>query len=275
MDNPLAEKGSVGIVVAMRAELRHLLAAIEVQHETREGIWLDQHFTVNGMPIVAVQSGIGLINAAAATERLINAYHPAAILNFGCAGAHRRDIMPGDVVIGDRVVHHSALQILPSGEEQFKGSGEEIDGERLAWAELPADPGLVARAVEAAKKMTPEPWPRNLGWPPAIPYRLPTVHVGTVASSDIWTQSHARLDILHGRHNSLCEEEEAAAIAQICHLHVVPFLPIKDISNNEYHRATDITEGFAEFPIDEVGKRAADLTLRLLEKMATPQRGLP
>ncbi len=268
MDNLLAENAPIGIVVAMRAELRHLLAAVEVERETREGIWLDQHFAVNGMPVVAVQSGIGLINAAAATERLINAYQPAAILNFGCAGAHRRDIMPGDVVIGDRVVHHSALQILPSGEEQFKGSGEEIDGERLAWAELPTTPALVATAVEAAKQITLQPWPRTLSWPPAIPYRKPVVHLGTVASSDIWTQSHARLDILHGRHNSLCEEEEAAAIAQICHLHKVPFLPIKDISNNEYHRATDITEGFAEFPIDEVGKRAAALTRIVLKVLA-------
>jgi adenosylhomocysteine nucleosidase len=220
------------------------------------------------MPVVAVQSGIGLINAAAGTERLINAYHPAAVLNFGCAGAHRRDIMPGDVIIGDRVVHHSALQILPTGEEQFKGSGEEIAGERLAWAELTTDIDLVATAIRAAKQFTSEPWPRDLGWPHAIPYRQPVVHVGTVASSDIWTQSHVRLDILHGRHNSLCEEEEAAAIAQICHLHDVPFLPIKDISNNEYHRATDLSEGFSEFPIDEVGKRAAALTIAVLRMLA-------
>ncbi|HET8521588.1 MAG TPA: 5'-methylthioadenosine/S-adenosylhomocysteine nucleosidase, partial [Thermomicrobiales bacterium] len=183
----MSERAPIGVVVAMRAELRHLLAAVKIERETRQGIWVDEHFTVSGMPVVAVQSGIGLINAAAATERLINTYQPTAILNFGCAGAHRRDIMPGDVVIGDRVVHHSALQILPSGEEQFKGSGEEIDGERLAWAELTADPVLVATAVDAAKRMTPEPWPRDLGWPPAIPYRQPVVHLGTVASSDIWT----------------------------------------------------------------------------------------
>jgi adenosylhomocysteine nucleosidase len=275
MDNPAAEKASIGIIVAMRAELRHLLAAVAVERETRDGIWLEQHLRVNGLPIVTLQSGIGLINAAAGAEHLISAHRPAAILNFGCAGAHRRDIMPGDVVIGDRVVHHSALQILPGGEEQFKGSGEKIDGERLAWAELATDAGLVATAVNAAKQVTPEPWPRDLSWPPAIPYRTPVVHVGTIASSDIWTQSHARLDILHGRHNSLCEEEEAAAIAQICHLHGVPFLPIKDISNNEYHRATDITEGFAEFPIDEVGKRAAALTMQVLRLLAEPHGMVP
>jgi hypothetical protein len=48
----------------------------------------------------------------------------------------------------------------------------------------------------------------------------------------------------------------------------VPFLTIKDISNNEYHAPTDLLGGSADFPLAEVGKRAAALTLRVLEAMA-------
>ena len=61
---------------------------------------------------------------------------------------------------------------------------------------------------------------------------------------------------------------EAAAIAQVCARHRVPFLTIKDLSNNEFHAVSDIAGGFTDFPIEEVGKRAAALVLRLLDRLS-------
>src|SRR5438093_6875331 len=87
----------------------------------------------------------------------------------------------------------------------------------------------------------------------------PSVHTGAIASADVWTQSPARLDLLHGRYGALCEDMEAAAVAQVCALHSVPFLTIKDISNNEFHIVTDIIGGFTNFPKAEAGRRAAAL----------------
>jgi len=254
----------VGVVVAMEAELRHLLEAVGVEREERHGPWLERWLTIDGVPTLALLSGMGMVNAAAATEHLIGAHGPRAVLNYGCSGAHRRDILPGDVVIGEAAVHHGAVHILASGEELFKGSTYEVGGEEMPARDLAADPALLARAREAAAGWAPEPWPRQLFWPPAVPYREPRVHAGVVASADIWTQQHARLDALHQRHRSLCEDMEAAAIAQVCARHRVPFLPIKDISNNEFHVATDLAGDFAEFPTEEVGKRAAELTRRVI-----------
>jgi nucleoside phosphorylase len=59
---------------------------------------------------------------------------------------------------------------------------------------------------------------------------------------------------------------EAAAIAQVCALHAVPFLTVKDISNNEYLHASDI-ERFTDFPIEEVGKRAASFMIQLISEL--------
>ena len=256
----------IGIVVAMEAELRHLLEAVPERTTTEDGIWHDHHLTVSGRPVVAVCSGMGTVNAAAATERLVNAHGPRAVLNFGCSGAHRRDVLPGDVVIGAAMVHHGKYHVLPSGEEHYTGVGYDVGGEAMAPAALPADPALLALVQEAAAGWSPEPWPPAL-WPRGVPERAPRVHTGVVASADIWTQAHNLLDRLHERHGSLCEEMEAAAIGQICARHGVPFLPIKDISNNEFHAATDIVGGFGDFPTAEVGKRAAALVLRLLDRL--------
>jgi adenosylhomocysteine nucleosidase len=255
----------IGIVVAMDAELRHLIERIEITREEQDGIWLDRRAEVGGHPLVIVRSGMGMVNAAAATERLIHVHKPRAIINFGCSGAHRRDVLPGDVVIGDRSVNHGAVHILASGEELYKGVAYEVGGETMSSSDLRSDPELVGLAHRAAQGWTPEPWPREAGWPESVPYCEPHVHVGAVASADIWTQAHARLDLLHDRHGTLCEDMEAAAIAQVCAMHGTPFVPIKDISNNEYHAATDLIGDFAEFPTAEVGKRAASLVLRMLK----------
>ena len=267
----LATGDSVGLVVAMEAELRHLLERAGVEREVGDGPWIDRHLTVGGVGLVAVCSGMGMVNAAAATEHVIARHRPSAVLNFGCSGAHHRDILPGDVVIGEATVHHGAVHILASGEEHFAGAASEVGGESFPAREWPADPTLLHLAREAAAGWTPEPWPRELSWPAAVPYREPVVHVGVVASADIWTQSHARLEVLHRRHRSLCEDMEAAAMAHVCARHGVPFLTIKDISNNEFHAATDIAGGFTEFPTAEAGKRAAALVLRLAERLRLAQ----
>jgi adenosylhomocysteine nucleosidase len=256
----------------MEAELRHLLEAIGSVHEMRHAIWLVRYATVAGLPLVAVRSGMGLVNAAAATEWVINTYQPRMVLNYGCAGAHHRDIMPGDVIIGTCVIHHGAVQHLATGEERHVGFSYEIGGERLDASQLPCAPELVQAARTAATDHVPTPWPRDLHWPPTVPYRRPVIHTGAIASADIWTQSPARLDLLHRQHSSLCEDMEAAAVAQVCALHSVPFLTIKDISNNEFHTATDITGDFSNFPRAEVGRRAAVLVLRLLEQLAAARR---
>jgi adenosylhomocysteine nucleosidase len=257
----------IGVIVAMDAELRHLLAGTNPRQEHDEP-WLDHHLRIAGMPVVAMRSGMGMVNAAAAAERMIGRHRPRAILNFGCSGAHRRDIMPGDVIIGTHAIHHAAVHILASGEEHFVGGSYEVGGETMDASELAADPALLATARSAAEGWTAEPWPVDLGWPTGIGHRLPLIHEGAIASADVWTQSHDRLDLLHARHQTLCEEMEAAAIAQICARHQVPFLAVKDISNNEYHARTDIAGGFSDFPTAEVGKRAAALTRRVIERLA-------
>jgi hypothetical protein len=74
-------------------------------------------------------------------------------------------------------------------------------------SELACNPALVEAARQAAIDHLPAPWPQDLPWPAAVPYRAPRIHTGAVASADVWTQSPTRLDLLHGRHGSLCEDD--------------------------------------------------------------------
>lgn len=257
---------TLGMVVAMDAELVHLLRAHPAKTTTDVDGWVFHQLEIGGREVIALRSGMGLINAAAGTEQLIAEFHPSAILNYGCSGAHRSDIMPGDLILADRVVHHSAMRILADGREVYSGFGYETGGEKMNAAELAMDPTWLAAAKGLAQTYAPEPWPASAGWPEAIPYRTPATHIGPVASADIWTQSTDRLDVLHARHGTLCEDMEAAAVGQIATRHGLPFFSVKDISNNEYLKASDL-DAFSDFPINEVGKRAAGFLAALIEEL--------
>ena len=283
------DQAPIAIVVAMRSELRHLFARLELDAPapgssdpslamlteddrraltelpapTRAplaGTWPLWSGTIDGQPVLAVLAGIGPANAAGALGSLLATIPVRAVISYGCAGAHRRDLDLGDVVIADRSVNHAAYDLLPDGMERYRGNAAATGPDPMPPSETPSDPALLAAAHRAAAGWQPEPWPGT--------GRVPAVLTGAIASADVWTQAIARLDILNGRHGTLCEEMEAAALGVVCQRLAIPFLAIKDISNNEYRTVTDIAGGMDEFPLAEVGRRAAALVVRTVGELA-------
>ena len=254
----------IGAVIAMEVELQHLLAQGHIKQESKQGPWRQVRLQVGEHEVLAVLCGIGMVNAAAATEYLIGAHRPRIIVNSGCTGAHVAELLPGDVVIGTSVIYHAAMEILATGEERHKGFAFETITREIKTPALPTDIRLVDLAQHLAKTTRLPDWPADLDWPASQPRRSPHIVSGPVASADIWTQSISRLDILHQRHETLCEDMEAAAIGQIAARHEIPYLTIKDISNNERHAQTDLVGELAGFPMHEAGHRAAILLGRII-----------
>ncbi len=296
MTNSSLTQRPIAIIVAMRSELRHLfdgfvlarpaegssdpaLALLtdddrrtltELPTPTQPPLartWPVWSGTIGQRPVISVLAGIGPANAAGALGALLSTMPVAAVISYGCAGAHRRDLDLGDVVIADRSINHAAYDLQPDGTERYRGNTAATGPDPMPPSETPSDPALLAAAHRAAEGWTPEPWP--------LTGRVPQVLTGAVASADVWTQATDRLDILSGRHGTLCEEMEAASLGVICQRLAIPFLAIKDISNNEYLVSTDIAGGMEEFPLAEVGRRAATLvgrTIRILDDDAAKVR---
>jgi adenosylhomocysteine nucleosidase len=257
----------IAVLCAMEEELVHLRLALgpgEEQWQHRRRYWLT---TWRRRQVVMAICGIGMASAAAATEALILTQRPAAVLNYGCAGAHTTNLLPGDMVIGARVAHAGRVQVEADGTERFLQLWYLRDGESVRAPYLAADPRLLAAAVRAAATLEGrhESWPTRAGWPAGIAPRAPRHLVGTVASADCWTCSPARIAALAAHHESLCEDMEAAAIAQSCATHETPFLTIKDISNNELLRASG--EHFMRETEGQLGRRAARLLLATLHQL--------
>jgi adenosylhomocysteine nucleosidase len=252
------------IVVAMPSEMRQALDEVESPERHQLGPWVRWSARLDGQPVNLVLSGIGMVNAGASLARCLADLKPSCVLNFGCAGAHRADMNPGDVVIGTRYVHHRAVIITPTGEETAIGTAVSPEQSSSFVDSFEADPTLLAAARSAVLDWRPDRWP----W--ATNDEDPIVHAGPLTSADTWTQQTSLLEEIHTRHGTFCEDMEAAALAQVSSMHGLPFLSIKDISNNEFHTATvHDAEGAPTLDdvAEEVGRRAFALLRRALEKL--------
>ena len=256
----------VGIVVAMHSELIHLLRMVQNQERLPAGPFRVWDVAFSGGKCRAVLAGIGLIDAAAATQRLFDDFSPNLVLNYGCAGAHRDDLRPGDVVVGTHVVNPFAMQIRPDGTFHHMGFVSESDQGSGNLSRIDLDVDVRSRLSLCAHSETVEPWPYALA-----SERQPAVYQGGIASADVWTQYPARIRAIAAEHDTLCEDMEAIAIARICQQWGVPFGSVKDISNSELLRASDL-DAFSDFPIDEVGKRAARVVATALAQFSSGAR---
>lgn len=95
----------IGIIVAMEKELKLLLPLMEDKKEiVTAGITLHEG-RIGGNDVVAMQCGIGKVNAALGTAALIAACDPELIINTGVAGGTGAARVL-EVIAGDRVAYH-------------------------------------------------------------------------------------------------------------------------------------------------------------------------
>jgi len=253
------------VVCAMDSEAVHLREMLEGVHEEPVGRWRRSRGRLGEARVDLIVSGIGLAYAAAATTAALLDGRPRAVLNYGCAGAHRADIHAGDVIVASSVAHLASYVHKPDGTKHLFGFRVTGVEDSRTLDKLPTDRELVEHARQAAEDLELPAWPGRDA--------APQIHYGPVGSADIWTQHADTIMQLHATHQTLCEDMEAAAVAQICALFGVPFLAIKDISNNELQVVTvfEAAESGANL-LDgvehEIGRRAALLTAATIQRHA-------
>lgn len=174
----------IGIICAMRKEYDLLI------HE----------FPENGNVRCSL-SGIGKVNAAIASERLIEDFKPDCILSIGCAGTFVEGLEEGTTVIVDRCAYHDV----------WCGKGYEPG----QMAGLPLFFKCDAELVAAAHAS------------------LPDAPVGLLCTGDQFYVSREE-DARQKRFfpEALAIDMEGTAVAQTAYLHGIPFLAVKVISDN-------------------------------------------
>ena len=185
------------IIGAMKIEVEALCAEFSAI-EKEKGVFVSE----NGDDTVIIcQCGIGKVNAAALTQRIIDKYSPDRIINTGTAGGLQEGLNIGDVIIAAKAAYHD-----------FKPVSIVVDmfGDKYIYS----DKSLVETASEACEKY-------------GIPHRI-----GTVVTGDCFVSTKEQRDDIFAEYpDAICTEMEGAAIAHVCNINQIPFVIIRAISD--------------------------------------------
>ncbi|MDE7369322.1 MAG: 5'-methylthioadenosine/adenosylhomocysteine nucleosidase [Muribaculaceae bacterium] len=191
----------IGIIVAMSKELDLLLPLLSNPSAVTINDFTFHKGNVGNHDVVALQSGIGKVNAAVATLTLIENFHPSLVINTGVAGGTGNNTSILDVVVGERIAYHDC----------WCGPGTE-------WGEAAGCP----RFFESVAEIGDLPFLAN----------NPKVKKGLIASGDIFVsrpEDITRIKTLFP--DVMAVDMESAAIAHVCHIKEVPYFCIRVISD--------------------------------------------
>lgn len=188
-------------------------------------------------PVVGVQAGVGKVNAALCAQKMIDYFHPEAIINVGVAGSLSSSLKIGDIVISEDAVQHDFDTTF-----FYSNRGLDFGFDSL---EFKADPRLVKAAKAAAE---------------AVGIRH---QVGRIVSGDLFVSEKEKKEELAERFQGLCCEMEGGSIAQVCVVNKTPFVILRAISDGADEEAEGTYLDFAAFAAEEAFK----LITTMLEQM--------
>lgn len=196
----------IGIIGAMEIEIESIKKSTHNLKEEVKGIRTFYTGTINNKEVVIVQAGIGKVNAAITTSKLIEHYNVDYIINIGVAGG-QKNVKHKDVVISTEVLYHD-VDVTAFGSKYLHG---QMPGSEPTFI---ADKELVIKTEKALKISS-------------INY-----HLGKIASGDQFVTSKETIKEVNKQHNDiLAIEMEAASIAHTATIYNVPFIVYRSISD--------------------------------------------
>jgi adenosylhomocysteine nucleosidase len=208
---------------------------------------------LRGREVVIAKTGIGKVNAAMVTTLLLERFRPSEIIFTGIAGGINPELLPGDVVIGERTAQHDLGMLSPDGLIN-RGEISPVTGERNPVF-FEADERLLGLAERAAEEVGLGPIETREG------KRVPKIIKGVIVTGDIFAASTAKSIELREKLRADAVEMEGAAVAQVCYEFGVPCIVIRSISDKAGE------ESLAELDeyLDVAAGNAAALTAELVE----------
>lgn len=229
----------LGIIGAMSMEVETLVSSMEDAAPKTIAGSLFYEGTLEGLPCVVVQCGVGKVNAALCAQILCTAYGVTHLVNTGIAGSLCADLDIADLLVSRDAMYHD-FDCVHFGYPYGKVPG-------MDTVAFPADETLMAYAFQAAETVNPG-----------------HTKIGRVASGDQFVADKEKKAFIIEKTQALCTEMEGAAIAQTACRNGVPFVILRAISD----KADDSAE--MDYPSFETlsAHRCAQVTKLLARKLA-------
>jgi len=227
----------VVIIGPMECEIHVITEALEDVKISTVGNATLYTGTYKGIPVVAIHSLIGMVNASAVTTYAINELNPSMVIIQGTAGGHNPDLHQGDIVLGQNLVETGSYY---SPHRDYGEGSLQADWD-YPGVEMLSENGEIERVKQqhSTKEL--------LDTAQNVEYEHGKLVLGTHGSADQWNKE---LDLIKAFHEGLgtdCEEMEGFAVAQVCAMYDMPFLAIRIISNSELYPEEEFSEKFGEY----------------------------
>lgn len=177
--------------------------------------------------IVACKCGIGKVNSALRTSKVIEEFHPDLIINTGVAGSLDESMEIGSILVADRATYHDVW--CPGNEYGA------VDG-------MPVFYKVYAPGVAKVAEIQPE-------------IDVP-MHTGLICSGDIFISKPTEvIQIKSHFPDGLACDMESASIAQTCYIHDIPFLIIRVMSDmpGGGHNVSEYKDFWIDAPVKTFG----------------------
>lgn len=189
--------------------------------------------------VVALYCGVCKVNAAIATQILIDKFEVTHVIATGAAGAIDNELSIGDTVISTETAYHDVDEGILTEYHPWMKS---------IWFE--ADTAL----LELCEKMI-----ENNEFPNKVVF-------GKIVTGEAFISESGRSEMI-SKYNPKCVDMETASIAHACHVNKIPFIAIRSITDTEDECGKEAFESNCATASDksiEIVKRI----LKLLSKKA-------
>lgn len=228
----------IGIICAGDTELNPFLNYIENVKITEKAMLKFYEGTIRNTSVTVLYSGVCKVNAAIATQLLIDIFHVNIIINAGTAGGMNERVQLFDTIVAESSAYHDVA--------------DDILTDFHPWLEsiyFKADDRLLAITKE---------------------YSHTSKHpmqFGRIVTGEQFIEDEKRTEI-NRTFTPLAVDMETAGIAHVCYVNKIPFIAIRTITDTAEHSGIENFEKNCE----TASQISAEIVVDLLEMFSTTEK---
>lgn len=158
--------------------------------------------SIGSHEVVACQCGVGKVNSALRTSKIIDCYSPDLVINTGVAGSVDESMSIGSILVADRVTYHDVW--CPGNDYGA------VDG-------MPVYYNAFNEGLERVRAMEAD---------------MQSLRCGLICSGDIFVSKPEEVKTIKVHFpEALGCDMESTSIAQTCYIYKVPFMIIRVMSD--------------------------------------------
>lgn len=194
----------IGVIGPTENEIMPFVEKIENKEVRRHAMLNFYIGSFEGISVVAVFSGVCKVNAAIATQILIDRFEVDKVILTGVAGALDDKLIIGDIAIGNEIAYHDVVRGILT--------------DYHPWMEdiyFKSDNEMTRDCLEISEEL-------NL---------KNKCYLGRIVTGEAFISHKERYKIIED-FAPLCVDMESASVAHVCYVNDVPFLVVRAMSDS-------------------------------------------